>query len=226
MGSAPGALQRKIQSLGAYLELEGLTVFQQSVCDLPAMAFGPELMTTYPSAKIILTNRDVDSWHKSFSQTLLQARWYWGHEILQYLDWMTALIHPMRKKYWRCLFADDFEANGRSAMLAHYAEIRGLAQQQGRPVLEMQMGGGWEPLCGFLDVAVPPLPYPKMNDGGNWVLKMRERARLRAKAAMSRFWGTALPVAMAGLAAWVMIGRLGWYVGQSRMQSSSFERVD
>ncbi|KAL9127028.1 MAG: hypothetical protein Q9217_004017 [Psora testacea] len=173
------------------------------------MAFGPELMAAYPSAKIILTNRDVDTWHNSCSQTLLQARWYWGHEILQYFDWMTALIHPLRKKYWQCLFTDDFEANGKTAMLAHYAEIRDRAQQQGRQVLEMELSDGWEPLCSFLEVVVPPFPYPKMNDGGNWVLKMRERARLRAKAATSRFLGTALPVVMAGVAIWAMIGKFG-----------------
>lgn len=193
------------------------------------MAFGPELMAAYPSAKIILTNRDVDTWHNSCSQTLLQARWYWVHEILQYFDWMTALIHPLRKKYWRCLFADDFEANGKTAMLAHYAEIRDLAQQQGRQVLEMELSDGWEPLCSFLGVDVPPFPYPKMNDGGNWVLKMRERARLRAKAATSRFLGTALPVVMACVAVWAMIAkfgcRSGWRFDQPPMQLLSCRRL-
>ena len=204
-------------------------VLPQSVCDLPAVAFGPELMAAYPSAKIILTNRDVDTWHKSCSQTLLQARWYWGHEILQYFDWMTALIHPLRKKYWRCLFADDFEANGKTAMMAHYAEIRDLARQQGRQVLEMELSDGWEPLCNFLDVDIPPFPYPMMNDGGNWVLKMRERARLRAKAATSRFLRIALPIAMAGVAGWAIIGkfgsRSGWHIDRPWTQSSLFGRL-
>lgn len=36
----------------------------QAVCDLPAAAFAPELIAAYPNAKVILTNRDVDSWHK------------------------------------------------------------------------------------------------------------------------------------------------------------------
>lgn len=211
------------------MEIEKLIVLQQSVCDLPAMAFGPELMAAYPSAKIILTNRDVDTWHNSCSHTLLQARWYWVHEILQYFDWMTALIHPLRKKYWRCLFADEFEANGKTAMLAHYAGIRDLAQQQGRQVLEMELSDGWEPLCSFLEVDVPPFPYPKMNDGGSWELKMRERARLRAKAAASRFLGTALPVVMACVAVWAMIenfgSRSGWRFDQLPMQLPLFRHL-
>lgn len=36
----------------------------QAVCDLPAAAFAPELIAAYPNAKVILTNRDPDSWHK------------------------------------------------------------------------------------------------------------------------------------------------------------------
>lgn len=36
----------------------------QAVCDLPAAAFAAELISTYPKAKVILTNRDVDSWHQ------------------------------------------------------------------------------------------------------------------------------------------------------------------
>ncbi|KAA8573173.1 hypothetical protein EYC84_003682 [Monilinia fructicola] len=42
----------------------------QAVCDWPAVAFAPELIAAYPEAKIILTNRDVDSWHASTLKTV------------------------------------------------------------------------------------------------------------------------------------------------------------
>lgn len=35
----------------------------QAVCDWPACAFAKELIEAYPNAKVILTTRDVDSWH-------------------------------------------------------------------------------------------------------------------------------------------------------------------
>jgi hypothetical protein len=35
----------------------------QAVCDWPAVAFAKELIEAYPDAKVILTTRDVDSWH-------------------------------------------------------------------------------------------------------------------------------------------------------------------
>jgi hypothetical protein len=36
----------------------------QAVSDFPALAFAPELVKAYPEAKVILTIRDVDSWHE------------------------------------------------------------------------------------------------------------------------------------------------------------------
>lgn len=94
-------------------------------------------MEAYPDAKIILTNRDPDSWHKSCASTLLQARNYWFHTVLQHFDWITGLVHPMRIKYWQCLFGDDFETNGKAAMHTHYEEIRKIAHSTGRQVLEL-----------------------------------------------------------------------------------------
>ena len=36
----------------------------QAVCDFPAAAFPKELIEAYPEAKVILTERDVDEWHR------------------------------------------------------------------------------------------------------------------------------------------------------------------
>lgn len=149
---------------------------------MPTIAFATDLMLAYPSAKVILTNRDPDSWHASVSRTVLQSRLYWLHGVLQYLDWATGLIHPMRVKCWQCLFEDDFEENGKKAMEQHYEEVRECAKIQGREILELQLGDGWNKLCGFLKVPVPGDPYPKENDGNDFIPKMRERARLRMRA--------------------------------------------
>lgn len=36
----------------------------QAVTDFPAAIFARELIDTYPEAKVILTNRNVDSWYE------------------------------------------------------------------------------------------------------------------------------------------------------------------
>lgn len=158
-------------------------------------------MHAYPSAKVILTNREPDSWHASVSRTVLQSRRYWLHGVLQHLDWATGFVHPMRIKFWQCLFDDDFEKNGREAMAHHYAEVRSCARMQGRGVLEMQLGDGWEPLCEILGVKIPHEPYPTENASDGFIPKMKERARLRLRAVALRWAKIASTVAVVGVLA-------------------------
>ena len=159
-------------------------------------------MEAYPDAKIVLTHRDPNSWHKSCANTLLQARHFWLHAVLQHFDWITGLVHPLRIKYWQCMFGDDFETNGKEAMRTHNEEIRKIARTTGRQVLELGLGDGWQPLCAFLEVEVPGHAYPRENEGGNWILKMHERARMRARAAASKLLLAAAPYAVFGLGIW------------------------
>ena len=144
----------------------------------------------------------MNSWHKSCERTLLQARTYWFHGVLKYFDWVTGLVHRLRVKYWQCLFADNFEANGKASMRAHYSEIRNLAQQREAKILEFNLGDEWEHLCEFLNVDIPDHPYPRENEGGNWILKMKERARMRAKAAACKFLRLSLPITIFSLGVW------------------------
>ena len=46
----------------------------QAVTDYPAALFYRELIDTYPEAKVILTNRNVDSWYEYVSQICTAVR--------------------------------------------------------------------------------------------------------------------------------------------------------
>ena len=54
----------------------------QAVCDWPACAFAKELIEAYPNAKVILTTRDVDSWHAYVILFCL----YWTFEGIDVVD--------------------------------------------------------------------------------------------------------------------------------------------
>ena len=155
-------------------------------------------MDAYPDAKTILTNQPVDSWHTSCSKMLLQAKKYWLHGVLQHFAGVTGLVYPLRRKYWQCLFDDDFESNGKAAMCAQYVEVQTHAQEIGSRVLGFGLRDEWGALCELLKVEVLDHPCPRRNEGGDWILKMRERAR---KAAAVRFFRGGLPVAVLVLGA-------------------------
>lgn len=66
----------------------------------------------------------------------------------------------------------------------------------------------WGALCEFLEVRVPIYPYPRKNEGGDWIVGMRERAWMRAKAATIRPIPVDLPVAVVVFGAWAMAAKI------------------
>jgi Sulfotransferase domain len=58
----------------------------QAVLDVPAVLFAEELIAAYPDAKIILTNRNVDSWYKSCSKTVFRVTSNPAVRVLKHLD--------------------------------------------------------------------------------------------------------------------------------------------
>jgi hypothetical protein len=53
-------------------------------------------------------------------------------------------------------------AKARTKNLAHYEHIKKVVPKEN--LLEMELGDGWEPLCNFLGVPIPEVPYPCSND--------------------------------------------------------------
>ncbi|KAK0650277.1 hypothetical protein DIS24_g6918 [Lasiodiplodia hormozganensis] len=147
----------------------------QSLCDWPAIAFAKELIEAYPEAKIILTTRDVDSWHASCLKTVdwrandpelkMVAKWDWG----------SGLYQPMLHKFWTSFFKGDFKKYGKQVYHEHYEEVRKLVPPE--RLLEYRMGQGWEPLCDFLEVPVPDKKFPHTNDTDGFVDRCRGRNR-------------------------------------------------
>ncbi|KAL8670982.1 MAG: hypothetical protein Q9168_004496 [Polycauliona sp. 1 TL-2023] len=73
------ALKAKYRSQGRpYRIKEFNKIFKgyTAVSDIPSILFVDELLAAYPKAKIILTNRDADSWLKSMDSTFYAVlRW-------------------------------------------------------------------------------------------------------------------------------------------------------
>ena len=59
---------------------------------------------------------------------------------------------------------NDFSENSKTKQhyLDHYELVRRVCPSE--RMLELKLGSGWEPLCEFLGVEVPDVPYPNVND--------------------------------------------------------------
>ncbi|OJJ77196.1 hypothetical protein ASPBRDRAFT_114295 [Aspergillus brasiliensis CBS 101740] len=156
----------------------------QAVSDFPAACFADELIQAYPEAKVILTVRDVDNWHRSVSKSFLPLL---THPLLPLSTLLETLlfsrtrwIRPTWQKIWKYYFNDDFAANGRKAFEAHNAHIKDIVPAEN--LLIYNVKDGWEPLCEFLGKKVPTLnhhsnevvPFPRGNDPGTFRNRFRD----------------------------------------------------
>lgn len=135
----------------------------QAVCDAPSMAFAPELIAAYPSARVILSTRPVDAWYASCLSTIAAPYSPLLTRVLSYTDpAFFGRWKPMIDALWLVLWKGDFRQNGKQAFLDHYAEIRALVPKD--RLLEFEPKMGWRPLCAFLGEDVPEGVYPRVND--------------------------------------------------------------
>ena len=136
--------------------------------------FGPELIAAYPTAKVILTNRNVHTWYTSVMSTIIRGldTWYW---------WGLSFLISNVRRDWvmtNMLFdrfaAGDFARNGKRAFEEHYKHIRSTMKDRPGDLLEYEVKQGWEPLCRFLGKPVPEQEFPRMNDTSNFKMWRHE----------------------------------------------------
>lgn len=130
--------------------------------------YAVSLIKAYPDAKVILVERDIDSWLKSIYEVFK----YWEKPMT---DWVTTHLGPrsgsiraeVSRKFqlgWtQSTSTKDIMGNARGAYERHNREVRELVPPE--QLLDFKLKDGWEPLCKFLDKPVPEgKKFPHAND--------------------------------------------------------------
>ncbi|KAM5450728.1 hypothetical protein MaudCBS49596_004260 [Microsporum audouinii] len=156
------ALRAKYEGVGTFekKDWDAILGHCQATTDAPGCAFIPELVATYPDAKVVLNKRDVDKWYTSVLNTIYKA-----HIVNQELK-INEHRFVLLELVWKHLFGNDFRKNGKDAWAKHYQMVRDVVPADN--LLEFEAKDGWEPLCKFLGVPVPDVPYPRVNDTDNF----------------------------------------------------------
>jgi hypothetical protein len=149
----------------------------QAATDWPVAAYYKDLMNVYPQAKVILTVRDPERWHRSVMNTLYQAgRGLFGR-VTRIIPSVHQFLNAMEKAIWQDVFHNRLEdkAHAVEVFKNHIEEVKRSVPKERLLIFEARQG--WEPLCSFLNVPVPvDKPYPHKNKGA-WarqVLKYRD----------------------------------------------------
>lgn len=145
----------------------------ECLSDNPCISFALELLSAYPDAKVLLSVRDSAAvWTKSYSETILPVEEAfhfptWNPVKMIYRWWIkrrspiTAMVDNL------AVYSPsrDFRERGGDTVYEDWSkEVRKLAKGRKAGFLEFNVKEGWDPLCTFLEVAVPDVPFPRLND--------------------------------------------------------------
>jgi hypothetical protein len=150
-GEAP-AIWQEMNTVGRSVTLERFF----TACDLPIPILYKQLDFVYPGSKFVLTVRDEMKWLNSvqrlWDRRYNPTRWMWD-------------IYPISNTLHKALYGiKDFDP---MTMLWHYRQHNAAVKLhfKDRPgdllVMDMEAGAGWKELCSFIDIEIPPVPYPR-----------------------------------------------------------------
>ncbi|KZT50499.1 hypothetical protein CALCODRAFT_504668 [Calocera cornea HHB12733] len=151
----------------------------------PTADFVPELIEAYPNALVILSVRDSpEAWWNSVSGTIrLVMSVPFGILVFPVTPGRHAwhVVRSIRRHWLRTWDLDEL---GPEVYTRHNAMIRELVTPE--KLLEFNVKQGWAPLCQFLGVPIPGVPFPHANE--------REEMKKNLRLAI-----------MVGALAWVLI---------------------
>ena len=137
-----------------------------ALTDTPCVLFSEELLVAYPDAKMILTERDVDSWVESMQRSYYRVLNSRGMRVMRVLDGeFLGKYYEMGMGSLRAWTGGDFNdiEKLKKGYTQHYARMRAVVPKE--RLLQWHPRDGWEPLCKFLGKEVPEGEFPKVNQG-------------------------------------------------------------
>lgn len=162
-------------------------------------------MAAYPDAKIILVERDIEDWYKSFEATVITELFGRVADVIVYYiePLVGSQVGPMSRKlvygYFGAKTPDEVRQYAREVYREHYRRIREAAPKE--RLLNYRLGDGWGPLCSFLGKEVPEgLPFPRVNEAAALKAKIRETQKEKFKAAGVAVGRYFLPFMVVGIA--------------------------
>ena len=142
----------------------------QSTVDWPGSFHYRQLIEAYPDAKVLLSVRSGESWVRSMNETICGL--HYGDTMMRDVssararvdsDWhgFVDLMKAMLRASGLLAFDNGSVTALADAMKRHNEGVK-LASER---VLVWSAADGWEPLCEFLAVPMPDVPFPRTNDG-------------------------------------------------------------
>jgi hypothetical protein len=150
-------------------DFDALLGHVSAVTDSPCNAFATDLILAYPTAKVVLVERDVDTWFTSFDKNVIGS-------FSAPLTRLLVLLEPsfigkqgrigglLMRGQWGAKSFEEWRSNAKERYVEHNAAIKKMVPKE--RLLVYKLGSGWEPLCQFLGKEVPEakVAFPRVNE--------------------------------------------------------------
>ena len=137
---------------------DGLLGHIGATTDAPCNLFGKELVDFYPESKVVLVERDIDSWYKSWMSFCNDAYnpviWFLGRLNPGFLGQMTQIGGAgtiITSGYAKDI--NEVRVRSKDWYRHHYRDVKDFTPPD--RLLEFKLSDGWKPLCEFLGKPVP-----------------------------------------------------------------------
>ena len=158
--------------------------------DAPFCLVYQRAMRLFPNAKCFLTERDPESWAKSFKSTICAAELVNNEFPYNLFTYLKCFHHFLKYRPWLrdpTLKIDKFvtmtkavnDGKGVEYYNQWVADVKETVPKE--RLLVYSVKEGWEPLCKFLNVGIPDEPFPFTNESasfGPYIRMKRNRSWL------------------------------------------------
>jgi len=144
----------------------------RSQVDWPGARYWRDLVAAFPDARVILSVRDPDDWFDSVQATIhpfVEAR---GKHDTAHMNAIAEMVH---KSISCATFDDRLSDRGHAIGVfeRHIEDVRSSVPAE--RLLTFDVREGWEPLCAFLNVAVPDTPFYQTNSSKEFAERVAVR---------------------------------------------------
>lgn len=139
--------------------------------------FTEQLVGVYPEAKVILVERPVDRWARSFGRVLIDNTYFGVGGFIKCQLGLWVGYSATAAYFDVCMgWLGTFSRREAHKMLPqrhreHYDMVRRIVPAE--QLLEFDLNDGWGPLCKFLNVPIPDVPFPRVNDETEFLSMIR-----------------------------------------------------
>jgi len=141
----------------------------RAVAHFPLVERWERVVEAYPDALFILSVRDAEGWYRSTHATLVRSVEDWS------LRWLSK-VNPFAEKQRRLMVDQEIpymrlgpEAAKRCYLERNEAIAKVIPADR---LLVFDVREGWTPLCVFLGVEIPDVPFPHLNDDAHVLRKL------------------------------------------------------